>query len=154
MIDGRAKGAAGEREFCKWLQTKFGLDELPTRNLEQTREGGADILGFKPFIFEVKRVEVLSLRHWWRQAVLAAKMGVGGEIPVVAFRQNRQPWRFLISASYLNPRIETGYIQVEEREFLMWVELWRERNVLKEDKRISAVNFQDIYDIPPNREKP
>ena len=46
-INSRAKGAAGEREFCKELAEHLGdaLVEPLKRNLEQTRNGGHDILG-------------------------------------------------------------------------------------------------------------
>lgn len=89
--------------------------EKPKRNLEQVRQGGHDLEGFEPFAIEVKRQEVLQLRDWWRQSVLETPPQL---IPVVMYRQNRQPWRFLISAQYLG--CKNGYIQLEDREFLMW----------------------------------
>lgn len=116
-INGRAKGAAGEREFCRWLQKVLDLDETPTRNLEQTREGGADILGVEPFVFEIKRCEGLKKQDWWLQ-VKAASTGED-DVPVVAYRQNRQPWRFLISANYLG--LEAGFLELEERYFIKWM---------------------------------
>ena len=116
-INGRNKGAAGEREAAKWLQSKFNLQNTPQRNLEQTRSGGHDLTGFEPFLVEVKRQEVISLRKWWVQAVTSSK-NIEGSIPIVMYRQNRRPWRFLISATYIGCR--NGYIILEEREFEMW----------------------------------
>lgn len=117
-VNGRAKGAAGEREFCKWLQKKFELDFLPERNLEQVRSGGSDILGVYPFVFEVKRVESLDIVKAWIQCKTDAR-AAGGE-PVVAFRKNRQPWEFLISATHIGN--EFGFIRMDERTFLEWAE--------------------------------
>jgi len=130
MINGRAKGAAGEREFCDWLFENLKLDEKPARNLEQTRQGGHDVL-VENFIFEVKRCEGLALKHWWLQ-VCVAKDGLRLDDyteyhTVVAFRQNKQPWRFLISAKWLG--LQTGFIQLEERSFLLWL-----KNKLQENK--------------------
>ena len=65
-INGRAKGASGEREFAQWLFSEFNLKEKPTRNLDQVRDGGGDLI-VPPFMFEVKRVETLDLHRWWLQ---------------------------------------------------------------------------------------
>lgn len=110
MINSRAKGAAGEREFCKWLKDNLNLDA--ERKLGQARDEGADIL-IGPFVFEVKRCQTLSLKQWWLQ-VCQSEEG----IRVVAFRPNKQPWRFLISAKWIG--LENGFIQLEERIALHW----------------------------------
>jgi hypothetical protein len=117
-INGRSKGASGEREFAKWLESVLGLSWTPQRNLEQVRSGGADIIDIFPFIFEVKRCESLSLKDWWVQVVNACSKP--DEIPVVAYRQNRQPWRFLISAK--NIGLDKGYIQLDEHVFKPWLQ--------------------------------
>lgn len=85
------------------------------RNLEQTRGGGYDLVGFEPFAFEIKRTERPDLRGFWLQAVTQC-----GEhdIPVVMYRKNRQPWRFLISARSIGNK--NGYILLEAREFVEW----------------------------------
>ncbi len=49
----RRKGAAGEREVLKLLGDELGV--LLSRNLQQTREGGADCIALKGFAIEVKR---------------------------------------------------------------------------------------------------
>ena len=129
-INGRNKGAAAEREFCVWLQDTFKLEHLPERNIEQYRHKagsanhfrkstGHDITGFVPFAFEVKRCESLDLRGWWRQAVNSATPEYN--VPVVAYRQNRGKWKFLISAKEIGLR--NGYLHLEAREFIMWVNL-------------------------------
>lgn len=85
----RDKGARGEREFLKALGAELG--ELLTRNLQQTREGGADCLCVKGWAIEVKRCESLSRPAWWRQAVEQAERR--GVEPMLAYRRNREPWR-------------------------------------------------------------
>lgn len=89
----RRKGAAGEREFLKALGAELG--ELLTRNLQQTREGGADCLCVKGWAIEVKRQESISRPTWWRQAVEQAERA--GAQPMLAYRRNREPWRVWIT---------------------------------------------------------
>jgi hypothetical protein len=88
----RRKGAAGEREALKLLGLELG--EMLQRNLQQTREGGADCLCIKGFAVEVKRQERLSRPSWWRQACEQARR-VGAE-PMVLYRRSREPWQALI----------------------------------------------------------
>lgn len=116
-INIRSKGQSGEREFCKWLQKTLKLEELPSRNLDQVRCGGADVLGVIPFVFEIKRCETLSLKSWWKQVVTAAFYPE--DIPVVAYRQNRKKWKFLISSVYVG--VPGSFIQLEEEVFKKWL---------------------------------
>lgn len=110
------KGKAGEREFCNWLDKNFNLPDKPERNLEQARSGGIDII-YPPFAFEVKRREALDLQSWWIQCKTGAL--VLDLEPVVAFRQNRKLWQFLISASHIS--CEKGFILLNESVFKAWV---------------------------------
>ena len=87
----RTKGARGEREFLHLLGDELG--ESLTRNLQQTREGGADCLQVVGWAIEVKRCERLSRPKWWAQAVEQAERA--GAQPMLAYRQNRQPWRVM-----------------------------------------------------------
>lgn len=116
-INVRSKGANGEREFCKWLYENLNVP-MPTRNLEQVRSGGSDITDIEPFFFEVKRVETLLLDDWWRQVSVACKRSWQDPVPVVAFRQNRKPWEFLISATHIG--CKRGHVRVNQRIFLEW----------------------------------
>ena len=122
-INSRNKGANGEREAAIWLQDKLGLGKIPERNLEQIRKGGHDLIGFPPFCLEIKRSETLALRDWWLQVTQA----ITNEyyIPIVMYRQNNKKWKFLISARHIG--VEKGYIQLEEREFRIWILLSLER---------------------------
>ena len=117
-VNARSKGAAGEREFCDWLEKNCTLPEPAQRNLEQVRSGGTDII-MPPFAFEVKRREVLDLQGWWIQAKNdAKKLSLD---PVVAFRQNRKPWEFLIAARYLIDS-DFGFLRMSEFVFKKWIE--------------------------------
>lgn len=115
-LNARSKGSRGEREFSKWLQDALGLEIAPNRNLDQVRDGGADIVSIKPFMFEVKRCETLQKQKWWLQVCRACIRD--NDIPVVAYRQNRKSWVFLISAKLIGNR--GGFIQLEEKMFLDW----------------------------------
>lgn len=145
MTNGRAKGATGEREFCKWLSDNLNISHAE-RNLEQVRSGGADIVNVYPFVFEVKRVENLDLTAAWIQVKEAWKhLKYGGDenpymeevlefkeklldlypvivdmnlIPVVAFRYNNNPWEFLISAELIGNNL--GFLRLNEKTFLEW----------------------------------
>lgn len=109
------KGKSGEREAANWLQIKFGLEHKPTRNLDQTRDGGYDLNGFEPFAVEVKRCQQLSLKNWWMQVKRACPPHM---IPVVMYRQNRMAWKFLIPSELIG--VPRGYLMVEEYVFVKW----------------------------------
>ena len=101
-INSRAKGKAGERELIGELK-----DLLPpemtselTRNLDQTRDGGHDILGLGDWALEVKRyaeVKPADLERFWEQAVTQARND--NKRPALAYRQDRRPWRFVLRIS-------------------------------------------------------
>ena len=115
-INSRAKGARGEREFCDWLEKTFDLKEKPKRNLEQVREGGWDV-NVKNVYFEVKRCEKLHLRAWWLQISNATPRN---GTSVVAFRQNKHNWQFLITARLIG--CKGGYLLIEEPQFIQFIQ--------------------------------
>ena len=114
-LNAKTKGASGEREFGKWLLDNFKLLSehgiVPERNLLQTREGGADIINVPCFIFEIKRVEKLDLQSAWNQVQRVKSH----KIKVVAFRMNRKPWNFLISANHID--VDKGFLILNEMVF-------------------------------------
>lgn len=114
-MNGKRKGSAGEREFCDWLFSRWELEIKPERNLAQTRDGGLDIL-LPPFGFEIKRCERIQLAQWWSQCTSAASEV--DLMPVVAFRQNRKDWEFLISAKHIG--LDYGWLHMNSRTFLRW----------------------------------
>ena len=83
----RTKGARAEREVLKLLGEELG--QQLTRNLSQTREGGADCLDVRGFVIEVKRQERLNRLAWWRQACEQAE---GKGEPMLLYRRNGEPW--------------------------------------------------------------
>lgn len=114
-INARSKGARGEREFCVWLEKNLGVKV--SRNIDQVREGGIDILGVGNFAFEIKRVEKPDLEGFWLQAKReATKIN---KIPIVAYRRNNYRWQFLIGPENLNCKY--GFIQLKEKTFIEWI---------------------------------
>jgi Holliday junction resolvase len=91
----RTKGAAAEREFAKMLADELGVDVK--RNLGQARDGGDDITVGR-YRLEVKRREALRMDEWCKQIETAAGPG---EVPVVVYRRNGQPWRAVVPIALL-----------------------------------------------------
>lgn len=98
-IRSRRKGANGERELISLLKDYLGDDTI-RRNLEQTRDGGQDVLGVEGWVIEAKRAAKPNLSAWWAQAVEQAK---GKGEPALAYRIDRRPWRVMISMQAINP---------------------------------------------------
>ena len=140
MVDSRNKGRNGELEFARYLQELFDLPETPRRNLDQLRDDAQSDFIVEPFIFEVKRTELLRFDGWWRQVTNAWARNKGGHMleRVVAFRQRYKPWAFLISAD--NIGLEDGYLQINEDVFRRWAQ--RLRSTSNETFRVR----QDILD--------
>jgi hypothetical protein len=128
-INVKDKGRAGELEACRWLRDVLNLDFLPKRTLDQTREGGADIRDIQPLLIEVKRQEILKKHDWWIQVASKCKYDLN-IVPVVMYRQNHKPWKFLISANHIG--VSTGYIDLTGAIFEKWA-----RDLIK---RISLIN--------------
>ena len=93
-INQRSKGQTGERELCLVLSKELGLAKPLQRNIDQVRDGGADIMELPPFAIEVKRQQNLSINTWLKQAV--SQVTPRNPIPVLAYRQNNKKWTFMI----------------------------------------------------------
>lgn len=93
----RNKGARGERELFALLSARLGC--AVTRNLSQTRDAGCDSLSVPGFAIECKRVESSFQSAWMAQAI--SSVCHGHEIPIVFYRQSRQPWRAAFRCSDL-----------------------------------------------------
>ena len=97
-INSRQKGAAGEREFAKWLNDTFGVN---ARRGQQFcgLSGNADVVDGIPGTHpEVKRVERLNIHDAVDQAVRDC---ADNNVPFVAQRRNRKPWLITIRAEDL-----------------------------------------------------
>lgn len=98
MINGRAKGARGERNAAQAWAEALGLDPATCRRGQQFA-GGTDspdvVHPLANIHLEVKRVERGNPYQWMEQAVRDA----GGKIPLVLHRRNRQDWLALVRLS-------------------------------------------------------
>ena len=95
----RNKGASGERECLSLLQERLGIDL--SRNLQQTRNGGADCMGISGIALEIKRAKKPELKGWWEQAVKQAFDSK--KVPVLAYRIDRQQWVFVTPLELISP---------------------------------------------------
>ena len=114
------KGKSAERELAKLLGDRLGL-EL-SRNLDQTRDGGYDLIGIPGIALEVKRCEKLAINQWWQQALRQAENA--GKTPVLAYRQSRKPWQFVVPLSWITglSTDETATISLEAFCYLVKAE--------------------------------
>ncbi len=98
------KGKDGERELIRHLRNLLGI-EL-TRNLDQVRDGGSDILGLEGFFIKCKRSKASHINGWWTQAVHQAKANQGK--PALCYRVDRCQWRVILALRHLVPGFETA----------------------------------------------
>lgn len=117
MVHAQKKGKRGEVEFCDWLKKHFDID---TERLYNQADGKSADIVIDDFVFEIKRRESLDLDSWWWQCVKAQKGKHPDLIPVVAYRQNRQKWNFLIPARLI-VGLDRGYLIASETVFLQLV---------------------------------
>lgn len=97
-INGRTKGAVGEREWAAYLRDRYGC-ERARRAAQNGVTGGRDVEhGIPGTNAEVKRVERLNLALAMGQAIADAEPG---EVPYVAHRRNRGEWLVTLRAEDL-----------------------------------------------------
>lgn len=99
----RRKGARAERQLAQLLRDELG--DGVRRNLDQCRHGGCDLLGVSGFALEVKRAARPRLADWWQQACAQSDPG---DIPALAYRLDRQEWRFVLPLGALHPSFAAG----------------------------------------------
>ena len=104
MTDSRVKGHKFENDVCKLIGSEFSIDVR--RNLEQTREGGGDIM-LNPFLVECKRYAQHGANwfrdDWWEQVKRASQNEF---IPVLVYKYDRQPIRVVLPLVAINPDFE------------------------------------------------
>jgi len=96
MTAARRKGAQGEQEFARLLSAALDMDI--SRNLDQARDGGADImfdLDGATVAVEVKRRKEMPTEGE-RAAWLRQVERVPADIRIVAYRPDRRPWRVMV----------------------------------------------------------
>ena len=116
-INSRSKGKTGELELARLLFDEFEVKA--TRNLEQSRAGGCDLIlsADKPdgpivylsrFSPEVKRyasqVKPSIMLDWWNQASTQAEKA--GKLPLLAYRFDRLEWMVRLPLEVLDQRFE------------------------------------------------
>tara|TARA_R110000822_G_scaffold33633_11_gene95740 strand:- start:773 stop:1183 length:411 start_codon:yes stop_codon:yes gene_type:complete len=104
----RNKGAGAERELAATLTEELGF--CVKRKLGQARDGGDDIQIGK-YRIEVKRREKLAIMDWCSQVEACT---TPSEVPLVAFRQNGQPWRVVIKLEHLIPLLREDIAAMAE----------------------------------------
>jgi len=143
VIDVRAKGAEGERQVIKMLtpiiiqvmtEMEFPQEKIDAamkmvqRNQNQSAVGGNDLSNTFGMSIEVKRQEQLAINTWWTQCETAANRN--NELPVLIFKQNNKPWRF-ITYGFLHAPSENGgwtsvraRVEFNEDTFKSWFRAW------------------------------
>lgn len=143
-INIRAKGQNGEREIADMMNLvvmrvmkDLGHSEADVlavantvqRNQNQSAVGGNDLSNTFGLSIEVKRQEDLSINAWWKQCAEAAARN--GELPVLAYRQNRKPWRMRLPVALPlpnNAQLGQGYQavigEINESDFKLWLYHW------------------------------
>ncbi len=99
----RTKGASGERDVCNLIKEHLGVEVK--RNLNQTREGGADIK-MPPFSIEVKRRARIGNIYDWM--VQSQKSCSDGEKPIVICRADRRDWLVVMPISQFLQLVKTN----------------------------------------------
>ncbi|WP_088227803.1 hypothetical protein [Desulfosporosinus sp. FKB] len=92
MTNSRAKGAEGEREFARLCRDQ-GYN--CRRGQQFCGIEGEDVVGLPGIHIECKRVEKLNIEEAMAQSRRDAKEG---EMPIVAFRRNRENWKICMDA--------------------------------------------------------
>jgi hypothetical protein len=116
-INSRGKGKTGELELASLLWREFEV--RATRNLEQSRNGGCDLIlsadkadgpisYLNLFSLEVKRyaspVKPSIMCDWWCQASTQAERA--GKLPLLAYRYDRGEWLIRLPLQALDQRFE------------------------------------------------
>lgn len=93
-MNSRQKGAAGEREWSKFL-TQLGFPARRGQQFSGSKDS-PDVVGGLPGTHcEVKRVQALNIHDAMDQAV---RDSGGRNIPYVAHRKNNKPWLVTVRA--------------------------------------------------------
>ena len=86
-INGRQKGAQGEREFATVLKD-LGIEARRGQQFSGGKDSPDVVADLTGVHFEVKRVQAGNLYNW----VAQAQRDGGEKIPVVAHRRNQKDW--------------------------------------------------------------
>ena len=102
MVNSKAKGNRGEREFAKLCRFE-GYNAR--RGQQYNGVEGEDVIGLSGVHVEVKRVERLNIWEAMAQSIRDAK----GAVPIVAHRKNNCEWLITMrAADWFNLYREAG----------------------------------------------
>ena len=94
-MSSRSKGHNFERAMVNLLNQEFESAKLPitvSRNLEQTRDGGSDIVGLSNFQIECKRYRRNSTdipqKQWWSQVCQESEKN--DDVPLLIYKYDYQ----------------------------------------------------------------
>lgn len=140
----RTKGAEGERQVIKMLtplvvsvMTDMGApkaqieaaQKMIQRNQNQSAVGGNDLTHTFDISIEVKRQEQLAINTWWNQCEVAANRN--NELPLLIFKQNNKPWRFITYGFLHAPGKDPGSwtsvrarVEFSQDTFELWFKEW------------------------------
>lgn len=93
VINSRAKGNRGEREFAKFLRAN-GFSEA-RRGQQYSGIEGEDVVGLRYIHIECKRIERLNIQDALDQSIRDKKEET---LPIVAYRKNRGKWIIFMTA--------------------------------------------------------
>lgn len=100
----RNKGANAERELAKIIGERLGITMHRTP-LSGGMSWKGDIQGWQGFHVEAKRCERLSIPSWVAQSEADCP---DGSVPLVVFRQSREPWRVVLRLDHLLDLVEVS----------------------------------------------
>lgn len=113
MANSDSKGKRGEREFCRKLR-EHGFGAIRSAQVTGTRKhsGSADVItSIDSVRFEVKRgyedVDITS-KKFAEWIVKADEETPVEKLPVLAWRKNRQPWRFYLITAGVGLDVTVG----------------------------------------------
>lgn len=86
MVNIRSKGQNFERKMSKMFNESFGLST--ERNLQQSINGGDDLMGVPFFSIELKKHNTKAIGTWWKQCAASAK--AQNKMPVLIYEMPRQ----------------------------------------------------------------
>lgn len=129
MVDSRAKGQRGERDFLKQLSALLELDTPLTRNLQQTRNGGCDCVELPGLAIEIKNCKTIEISKWLKQAEASAEDL--GAVPILAYKERRK-WRVMVPLSWLCLATFASYEEYVTVDLGCFAKVLRQKEVLLE----------------------
>lgn len=94
-MNSKNKGKRGELEVAKLLKSLGYEGARRTAQYCGNTGEASDVVGADGLHLEVKRAENLRMMDWIQQAERDARPE---ELPVVVFRQSKEPWRVVLNA--------------------------------------------------------